>query len=225
MAFLSQSENFTYKKSFLRVFHSITSEFVCKYDVPKPKFVNLTKAKISSDDKGFTADLNRIGQLLLSLFNDNKDFYKELDNKETYETKLEFINEKLNHIKCIEPYKLKLFGHLIFCLIELRTGDCTTVQYFKNHPFFWDEKGIEDFLRIINSRVDLYEKEKKKDKKIKDRINQLNEKVKYVNWKNKIDDIVQVFVPKPTIGDEHQCNDLLKFIRNKVSLKIQLIFN
>jgi len=198
---------------------------ICEFDNHhKAKIVNLSAETVDENAKvSFTNDLNNLGKLYLSMVTYNKRFdsiLNEAKEQETYEKMFKFIDGKISNLNWIEPYRKKLLSDLIIYLIEIDGCSSSTILDFKMHPFVWDGNNIEDFLRIINCRIDLNDKEKDA-KVIKKRIEKLNlEMNNYDNWEEEIESFLASYLQKPCdkISSTYKCNDLVKFVRNKVIL-------
>lgn len=189
----------------------------------KVKIVNLNAETIDKDaKKKFTNDINNLGKLYLAMITLNEKLERTLNNAErqnSYDSLFGYLQRQLSYLNWIEPYRKKLFADLILYLIKIEDCDNTTILKFKKHPFFWDESDIEDFLRIINCRLDLQDKEKIKQV-TRTRIEKLNEEFKeYNDWEKKIGPFLSGYTQQPsdTSSKIFKCNDLIKFIRNKVS--------
>lgn len=189
----------------------------------KLKIIDLDVKTIADNaTESYTKDIKNLGKLFLSIvvLNDMTtlgEILKAINNKTTYDGTFEYIFGKISNINWIEPFRKKLLADLVLYLLKIDDCDCSTILNFILHPFFWDERNIEDFLRIINCRIDLQDKEK--DEEVtKFRIEELNTAINYNDWNKTIGTFLSEYIQQPTDKTTKilKCNDLIKFIRNKV---------
>jgi len=171
------------------------------------------------DEKSFSNDINNLGNLIFSTICSDQDFNTELQNVKSFESytdKYNCISNQMNNINWIKPHKKKFFVHFIIYLMVSKKCNHHTIAQFKRHPFFWEETDIEDFIRIINGRLDIIEADKSKEIN-KDRINKLCSKVVYTDFLEKLDLNVRKDMKIPLMKSGYNCSDLIRFIRNKVT--------
>lgn len=212
------------RKIFLRNI-DLNNILVCKEDTNfKAKIVNLSQAEsiVEDAESNYKIDLINIGKLFLSFITYNDDYesiFGEINRHREYNLKLNSLHEIIQTINWIEPYRKKLLAHLIIYLLEIDECNETTIFDFKSHPFFWDNNNIEEFIRIVSCRIDYHDKLKVKTV-MKKRISEINIKIQqYNNWTEEIDSLLKTYIQQDTFKkNEYMCNELIKFIRNKVNI-------
>lgn len=189
---------------------------ICSEDnEKKSKIFNFTMAKIDLD---CTKDINDLGFLLLSIMkNCSSESPLEsaniIKNQDNLKLGIKYICNIVQQQEWIQPKHVKLFGHLVYCLLKAENCNNDVISIFLNHPYFWESGEIYRYIEMLNIRNPT-EKKNGQTKFLGKETHLLNEVLKkYETWQNDLHVEIEKTLRK---GYLKVISELIRLMRNKV---------